>query len=236
MREPSTDWWETFFDDAYVEAWAADGAFESTGEAAAQLIDLLELGAGTRVLDIPCGFGRFAGPLHEAGFEVVGVDGSPDQIRLARERNPGPDYAVGDMREPPPGPFDAVLNLYTSFGYFDDPEEDVRCLRAWHDVLRPGGVLILETMHRDRLAWLWGRDHDPGARRETGVTDWVTGVRHATVEIGGETRPFRMRLYTATELVRMLTDTGFTRIEVLGGLDRAPLDPSTRLAIRAVRG
>lgn len=185
MTETPAEWWRTFFDEAYVDAWAANGAFDSTDEMAAQLIDFLGLPSGSRLLDVPCGFGRFAQPLHDAGYEVVGIDASEEQIRLARQRHPGPTYEVGDMREPGTGPFDAVLNLYSSFGYFDDPEDDVECLAAWYDVLRPGGLLVLETNDRDRLAWLWGRDHDPGTLQETGTTDWSAGVRTARVEIEG---------------------------------------------------
>lgn len=235
MPEDAPDWWQSFFDDAYVEAWETDGAFESTQEEATQLLDFLGVEREALVLDIPCGFGRFSGPLQEAGLRVVGVDSSADQIRLARERNPGPHYVVGDMRQPPPGPYAAVLNLYSSFGYFEDPADDVRCLTAWHGVLRPGGVLVLETMHRDRLVWLWAQGADPGTRRESGVTDWVTGVRTASVHVGGQARQFRVRLYTATELVRTLEHIGFTAIEVFGGLDCSPLNPSKRLAIRAHR-
>lgn len=149
MANRRASWWETFFDEAYVRAWESDGAFQSTDEAVADLLGFLRLEPGAAILDIPCGFGRFAGPLHEAGHDVVGVDASPDQIRLAREHHPGPRYELGDMRDPPPGPFDAVLNLYSSFGYFDDPADDAACLRAWHQVLRPGGTLVLESMHRD---------------------------------------------------------------------------------------
>lgn len=235
MGQSSAPWWRTFFDDAYVDAWAADGAFESTDEVAAQLIDFLDLPSRARVLDIPCGFGRFSQPLHDAGYDVVGVDGSDDQIRLAQQRHPGPTYLVGDMREPPSGPFDAVLNLYSSFGYFDDPADDIRCLSAWYEVLRPGGMLVLETMHRDRLAWLWGQDHDPGTRRETDTTDWTTGVRTASVQIDGQTRTFTVRLYTATDLIRMMREIRFIDIEAFGGLDSSQLDPSKRLAIRARR-
>lgn len=235
MGESSDPWWQTFFDRAYVEAWAADGAFEGTGEVAAQLVDFLGLPAGARVLDVPCGFGRFAGPLHDAGYEVTALDVSSQQIDLARRDNPGPDYLVGDMREPPPGPFDAVLNLYSSFGYFDDPADDAACLAAWHEVLRPGGILVLETMHRDRLAWLWGQDVDPGARGEAGTTDWTTGVRTSTVEIEGQRREFRVRLYTATDLIRMLEEAGFVRVEAFGGFDGSTLDPSRRLTVSAHR-
>jgi SAM-dependent methyltransferase len=230
-----TDWWKGFFDEAYVRAWESDGAFQSTDDAVVDLLSFLQLEPGAAILDIPCGFGRFAGPLHEAGYDVVGVDAAPDQIRLARENHPGPRYVLGDMRAPPAGPFDAVMNLYSSFGYFEDPEDDVNCLRAWYRVLRPGGTLVLESMHRDRLAWLWGQEPDPGTRREAGTTDWKTGVRTSYVQVDGETRMFRLRLYTATDLVGMMAETGFTSIEVYGGLDGSPLDPSTRLAIRARR-
>lgn len=90
VPEDAPDWWQSFFDDAYVEAWETDGAFESTQEEAMQLIEFLGVGREALVLDIPCGFGRFSGPLHQAGLRVVGVDSSADQIRLAQERNPGP--------------------------------------------------------------------------------------------------------------------------------------------------
>lgn len=235
MTASERQWWQTFFDDAYVEAWAADGAFESTGEIADQLIGFIDLPAGARVLDIPCGFGRFAKPLHDAGYDVTAVDASAAQIRLARQDNPGPNYLVGDMREPPAGPFDAVLNLYSSFGYFEDPADDMRCLISWFEVLRPSGLLVVETMHRDRLAWLWGQDSDPGTRRETGTTDWTTGVRTSIVQINGETRAFRVRLYTVTDLVRMMREVGFVQVEAFGGLDASELDPSKRLAVRAFR-
>lgn len=231
-----TPWWQGFFDRAYVDTWEADGAFEGTEEEVDQLVTFLRsLPDGARLLDIPCGFGRFSAPLQDAGFEVTGVDLSEDQIQLARERNPGPTYEVGDMREPPPGPFDAVLNLYSSMGYFEDPADDLAALRAWHDVLAPGGLLVIETMHRDRVAWLWRQDFDPGVRKEEGWTDWATGVRTSTVEVAGEQRQFRIRLYTATDLVRMVTAAGFTEVEVFGGLEEAPLDPSRRLALRARR-
>jgi SAM-dependent methyltransferase len=234
-RAASTEWWAGFFDEAYVDTWAADGVFDATEEQVDQLRALLDLPAGTRILDVPCGFGRFAGPLQAAGHEVVAVDGSAAQLAMAERRHPGPDYRRGDMRTPPDGPFDAVLNLFSSFGYFDDPADDVRCLRAWHDVLCPGGVLVIETMHRDVLAHLWGREHDPGARNELLTTDWVTGQHTSSVELDGQRRVFRMRLYTVTELVRLCRQVGFVDVDVFGGLDRAPFDPTTRLVVRAQR-
>lgn len=234
MGEPE-GWWSGFFDDAYIDVWTEQGAFDSTDESVEQLIDLLGLPAGARVLDIPCGFGRFSGPLQDAGYSVTGVDLSPVQIRRAQEDHPGPDYRIGDMREPPPGPYDAVVNLFSSFGYFDTRDDDMRCLRAWFDVLRPGGQLVMELMHRDRLASAFDPDDQSVSDIETGVTDWVTGVRTSQVEFGEETREFRFRLYTATELIAALEDVGFVEVKAYGDLSGAPLSPATRLVLHALR-
>lgn len=230
------EWWEELFDQDYVDAWTDAGAFDASDEQAAGILRVAGLGRGDRVLDVPCGFGRIAGRLHAQGIDVTGIDVSPIQIRLAEERHPGPSYEVGDMRRPPRGPFDAVVNWYSSFGYFDDPDDDRAALSAWAAVLRPGGTLLLETMHRDRVANLFGSEPvETPSVREVGATDWVTGIRTATVAFRGRERSLRIRLYTATELVSMTRAAGFSSVEVYGGVDQEPLTPSTRLLLVAKR-
>ncbi|MBW3579331.1 MAG: methyltransferase domain-containing protein [Actinobacteria bacterium] len=233
------DWWEDFFDENYVEVWGAAGSFDNTAEQVDAIEQILGLPPGSQILDVACGFGRIAGPLHERGYDVTGLDYSSTQLGLAQERYPGPQYVEGDMREPPQGPFDAVLNIFSSFGYFEERANDMAALAAWHAVLVPGGPLLMELMHRDRLANLFNPDAEPdeqGPIRENGTTDWVTGVRTATAISGDVSKTFRVRLYTATELVRELRSIGFTTVKVMGGLDPgAVFTPRTRLAIRAVK-
>lgn len=230
-----TEWWQDFFDHAYVEAWSAGGAFDRTTEQVQQLVELLALAPGARVLDVPCGFGRMAGPLSERGYDVTGADLSAVQLEIAAERHPGPSYVRADMREPPGAGYDAVLNLFSSFGYFEDRADDIDALRAWFRVLRPGGVLVMELMHRDRVAYLAGQP--PGDLtsevKETGETDWVTGVRTATVTYRDLTKTFRVRLYTATELVELLRELGFGPVAAYGDLTGVPLTPHTRLVLTA---
>lgn len=232
-------WWESMFDEEYVEAWAAAGFFDRSVEQAEAIATLLDLPEGAEVLDVGCGFGRIAGPLQDRGYQVTGIDVSPVQLRLAEERNPGPRYVQRDMREPPSGPYEAIVNVFSSFGYFEHRQEDLAALGAWFQVLRPGGVLLMHLMHRDLLAWAYGQDEAPmnqGPVRETGVTDWVTGTRSATVTYGEVSKTFHVRLYTATELVRELDAIGFGHTEVWGDLDgTTPLTPQTRLVIRAVK-
>ncbi|HEY8338245.1 MAG TPA: class I SAM-dependent methyltransferase [Egibacteraceae bacterium] len=235
-----SQWWEDFFDEDYVRAWTAAGAFEGSDATAAAIADLLAAAPGGEVLDVACGYGRIAGPLQQRGFRVTGIDASADQLRLAAQRNPGPTYLRRDMREPPPGPFDAVLNVFSSFGYFADRSDDRAALRAWQRVLRPGGLLLMELAHRDAVAHLYEGDDqvvETGGVRETGVTDWVSGVRTSTVTDGEMTKTFRVRLYTVTELVAELGAAGFRAVEARGGLGTsAPPTPLTRrLVLLATR-
>lgn len=197
---------------------------------------LLGLQPCAEILDIPCGFGRVAGPLARRGYRVTGIDFSPQQLHLARQRNPGPTYIEADMRRPPAGPFDAAINLFSSFGYFDDRRDDAAALTAWASCLRPGGVLVMELMHRDRLAYLHGQASDnQGGVSETGVTDWVTGERTASVTYGSITKSFRVRLYTVTEMVQLLHQAGFGHVDAYGTLRGGEVSPETRLVLRAVK-
>jgi hypothetical protein len=94
----------------------------------------------------------------------------------------------------------------------------------------------MDLMHRYRVAYLEGQPHgQQGPVREEGITDWVSGVRTATVTYGNITKTFRVRLYTVTEMIRMLSDVGFARVEPFGGLSGAPVSPAQRLTIRAVK-
>lgn len=233
------DWWETFFDEDYVEAWTAAESFERTADQAEAIERILDAPPGAQILDVPCGFGRIAKPLHDRGYRVTGIDASATQLRLAHERNPGPRYLQRDMRRPPAGPYDAVINFFSSFGYFEERSDDIAALEAWFRVLRDSGVLLMELMHRDRVAHLYDPDNKPvehGSIREEGCTEWVTGVRDATVTYGSVSKSFRIRLYTATELVGELKGIGFSTVEVWGDLDGVtPLSPATRMVIRAIR-
>jgi 2-polyprenyl-3-methyl-5-hydroxy-6-metoxy-1,4-benzoquinol methylase len=104
------DWWETFFDEEYVQAWTVAGSFEGTADQVEAIERLLDAPPAAEILDVACGFGRIALPLHDRGYRLTGIDASASQLRLAQERNPGPHYLQRDMRRPPAGPYDAVIN------------------------------------------------------------------------------------------------------------------------------
>ncbi|GAA3041596.1 hypothetical protein GCM10020229_60940 [Kitasatospora albolonga] len=130
-------------------------------------------GAGPRVLDLGCGTGRDAAWLHRtAGREVVGLDSSPAMVEHARTHHPGPEYLLGDMREPGLGErrFDAVLCLDSALLYCHTNADLDALLTAVRAHLAPGGLLVAEMRNG---AYFLGR------------TDLLDAVRTDTVEHQG---------------------------------------------------
>jgi SAM-dependent methyltransferase len=188
----------------------------------ARLLELLGLPAGSRVLDVPCGQGRHAHLLAEAGFDVDGLDYSRELLAIARARGSGSRlrYHRGDMRRLPArwtGRFDAVLNLFTSFGFFVDPADDARVIAGFARVLRPGGVLVWHGGSRDGvmarfLSRDWWETSDGTLIAHERTFDALSGVLHITSTWRGPrtrgSREHRIRLYTASRLAELCAAEG----------------------------
>lgn len=149
-------WFESFFGEDYFEIYRDSFPPERTAAQVDGIVSLLDLDAGARVLDLACGHGRHSIPLSKRGFDVTGYDLSEVFLERARADAEAQGATVrwiqGDMRRLPfEGEFDAVINVFTAFGYFEDPEDDIETLRGIRSALRPGGRFLLETMHRDGL-------------------------------------------------------------------------------------
>jgi SAM-dependent methyltransferase len=128
MREP--DWFQSFFGADYFEIYRDAFPPEGTARDVEGIVARLGLDAGARVLDLACGHGRHAIPLAERGFAVTGYDSSEPFLEQARASAAARGVAVhwlrGDMRALPfAAEFDAAINVFTAFGYFDDPEDDL---------------------------------------------------------------------------------------------------------------
>jgi ubiquinone/menaquinone biosynthesis C-methylase UbiE len=197
---------------------------------------------------VPCGYGRHAIALARAGYRVTGVDRSPTLLAEAQRRagDDGPALVEADYRELPfpDQRFDAALNLFTSLGFYGD-EEDVKALAEIGRVLRPGGRLVIEIMHRDRLVHGfheqdWQRVGEGRLLLEQRAFDAAAGVAQTTqilIDNTGarDSRTFAVRVYTATELVAMLRRAGFDDARCYGDLEGGPFATTTRLVIVARR-
>mmetsp|Transcript_18343 Transcript_18343/g.29481 ORF Transcript_18343/g.29481 Transcript_18343/m.29481 type:complete len:238 (+) Transcript_18343:14510-15223(+) len=230
----------------FVRAAQMRGVYDSTSEDVTALSRLLERQKAKAVLDLPCGFGRISGPLHAAGFDVTGVDLSEDQLAIARSDNPGPTYVRGDFLSPPEGPFDAVLNIYTSFGYSETEEKDKQCLVAWYEILRSGGVLILETLDTVRVAAIDETERhlqraDGVFVRKTGdlvehiYTDPETNIMSISYQLDGQEFTSRTRLYHRDRLIALMHEAGFSKVEVFKNLDLDPVEATSHTVFVATK-
>jgi ubiquinone/menaquinone biosynthesis C-methylase UbiE len=235
-RRPK-EWWESYFDAQYLLEY--EPIFSPARDRAdvARLIELLGLPSGERLLDVPCGQGRHAHLLAEAGFDVTGLDYSRHLLDVARERGTAANlrYVEGDMRALPAkwtGRFAAVLDLFTSFGFFLDPADDVRVVRELARVLRPDGVLIWHGGSRDGvmakfLARDWWKSEDGTMIAHERSFDPLSGIltirSHWSGKRASGEREHRIRLYTATRLAEMCQSAGLIVEEAFDGWSNAPL-------------
>lgn len=143
------DWFTSWFDSPYYHILYKNRDLEEAERFIDQLTSHLSLPPGARIIDIPCGKGRHCLYLNKKGFFVSGADLSRESIHYAQQfSNPTLNFFIHDMRkEFAENEFDAVLNIFTSFGYFDDPEDNQRCVDAFAKALKPGGRLVIDFMN-----------------------------------------------------------------------------------------
>jgi len=145
------DWFARDFDHPlYFDIYRCKEA-EALEEGPA-LAAMLDLPRGSLVLDLPCGWGRLRPALELRGYRVVGGDLSALNLCRHRDEHPG-DLIRMDLRTLPfrSDVADGVFCAFTSWGYFATEEENLRQLREYHRVLRPGGVLLLDLVSRSYL-------------------------------------------------------------------------------------
>ena len=204
---------------------------------------MLHLRKGHRVLDCPCGLGRIARELARLGLDVTGVDLTDCYVRRARRRAARQGLAIrfvqGDMRRIPfQKEFHAVVNWFSSFGYFDDAG-NLAAARAAYRALRPGGQFLIELMNKSwvRNHWRPRGDDTIGSVRIRNRARWngrTSRVHDTWTLVRGqvrETHSFTMRLYSAPELRRLLARAGFRDIRVLA---RPKLGRMTRHSRRMI--
>lgn len=245
MDRAAADW----FDDESL--WAEtfdymfpDSSFESAREQVDDLIELTGVQQGA-LLDLGCGPGRHSVPFAVRGFQVTGVDITPFLMEKARAYADREGVEIELVRQDMrrfirPGAFDLALSMLTSFGYFDDPEENLQVLRNVHASLKPGGVFVFDTYGKEILAGIFeetGSKELPDGtlivQRRHVIADW-SQMENEWLHIKDEqVRRLRLRhwIYSGREFRDMLAAAGFAEIRLCGDLDGSPYD---RKAVRLI--
>ncbi len=234
--EADDEWYERWFGEEYLRLYGHRDEVEAARAVALVLAHRGRAGSG-RALDLACGAGRHLRELERRGMRAFGLDLSFPL--LVRARAEGLAVVRGDMRELPfaDGSFSLVTSFFTSFGYFDDPDDDERVLEEVRRILEPGGCFALDFMNAGRVrAELRPRDvREMEGRKIVETRRLVEGGRVVEKEIrihspgGPEPVPFheRVRLYESDDLLRLFSRHGFRATDCFGNYDGAPLAPDS---------
>ncbi len=243
MAEPDT---REFFRGDYQLAYTETLARQDADAQARFIAERLALRQGEAVLDTVCGHGRHAIRLAQMGFRVTGADRSDVEIARAKEaaRREGVEvrFVECDMRELPfADEFDAGYNFFTSFGYFEDEEENLRALRAFRRALKRGGRFLIETVNplwiADRYSQRdWTRGPDGTVVLFEHTWDLIAGLQRNSMTLiapdgARRTHAYVVRMYTPDALRAAFEGCGFRVREGFGGLDGAALGPGSRRII-----
>ena len=244
----SEAWYVRAFGELYPLVYVHRDDAEARAEVT-QLAGVMGLAAGDRVLDIACGAGRHLEALVGLGCDAVGVDLSGSLLGEAAERAALRGRLVrADIRALPfVGYFDAAVNLFTSFGYFENDEENAGALREMVGVLKPGGRIAMDLVNPAVLV----REFVPHTRNER---DGLVIEQHRAfdgtrvtkrIEISDAGRPDEpshvihesVRIYRPDELLGLADRAGLVRARLVGGFDGCGFgEDSRRMILLAERG
>ena len=256
-----TPWYVQFFKGDYLRIYGHTLQQDRTDLETQFAIHALGLEPHHSVLDLCCGQGRHSIALAKTGLDVTGVDLSEEMLAIARstaaqitfaparggnaEGKGGLQFQQADMRRLPnefSGKFDAVINMFSSFGYLETEEDDQQALHQIASCLKPGGKVLMDLLNRE---WViinneetdWHRHDDGRIVLERRQLDLQTSTNHLTyTEIlpdgsRNEMSGLHMRLYSLTELTKMLAAAGLNLEHVHGGFRGEVYSVDTRRMI-----
>jgi SAM-dependent methyltransferase len=243
-----TPWYGPLFGEDYLRHFRSPA--ERTAHEVEQIVQRLALPPGSRILDLCCGYGRHTIPLAQHGYEMTGQDLSEALLQQARTdaaaQGVQAQWVHSDMRQIPfEEEFDAVINIWTSFGYLENEAEDQKVFHQVHKALKTGGLFLIDFINREcyvrqsrphRITW-----HEDGVLDlEECYFDLLTSrgnVRRTIIDPNGRRTELRwsVRWYTLTELVAMLAAAGLQVQSYLGGLDGSDLTLDSRRLVLVSR-
>jgi SAM-dependent methyltransferase len=222
--------------------------FAAAAEDVRKIVKLTGVRRGT-VLDLCCGPGRHSVALAKRGFQVTGVDRTRFFLSKARRRarvaRARVEFVESDMRDfVRPDTYRLAINLFTSFGYFDNKNDDQLVLRNVFASLQRGGVFVVDVMGKERLARILSATTSERLADGTLLVqtheifdDW-TRIRNEWILLkGNRARRFKFHytVYSGQELKDLLRQAGFAEVKLYGGLDGQPYGSDSQRLVAVAR-
>jgi SAM-dependent methyltransferase len=247
MGSQGSAWYVDFFRSDYLNVYGHIFTEERAEKESAFVARALGLQPGASVLDLCCGQGRHSIQLAKRGLRVTALDLNAEYLELARKAAESGKVAIetvtADMREIPfANKFDAIVNMYSSFGYLESEAEDLKVLESAAKALKAGGRLLLDMLNREwaidnyiQNDWHTGADGTLYVeRRDLDLATSRMHVHFIVVDPNGgrhESIGHIIRLYTLTEMTRLLERVGLRVTSVFGGFEGEQYGIGTRRMI-----
>ncbi len=224
------------------------GRWDMAPQEVEHVISLLQIKQGAQVLDLCCGVGRHSIELARRGFKVTGVDVTPHYLKKARQKAKKAKLNItfikDDMRRfHRRNTYNAVINLFGSFGYFEDQRDDYRVAKNIYSSLKKNGTFIIELMGKEVLARIFQKrdwyeiDNTIVLEERQTDNDWRRIESRWVILTGRKRKEFTisLRLYSAVELSALLKSAGFRKTNVYGDLTGAPYDQTAKRLVVVAR-
>ena len=219
----SENWFSTWFDTPYYHILYKNRNDEEAQGFMDNITNYLNMPENGTILDLACGKGRHSIYLNQLGYQVTGVDLSENSIAIAQESsNETLQFKTHDMREPMNETFDAVFNLFTSFGYFDTHEDNIKTLKAIKESINEYGFGVIDFFNADFII-------ENLVAEETKEIDGITFhikrsvenkkiIKEIRFKDKGESFFFteKVSAFTLTDFEEMMEEAGIYLLEIFG--------------------
>ncbi|WP_353170590.1 class I SAM-dependent methyltransferase [Flavobacterium sp.] len=219
----SENWFSTWFDSPYYHILYKNRNEEEAQVFMDNVTHYLNMPENGTILDLACGKGRHSIYLNKLGYNVTGVDLSENSISIANESsNESLRFKTQDMREPMNETYDAVFNLFTSFGYFDTYEDNIKTLKAIKDSINEYGFGVIDFFNSDFII-------ENLVAEETKEIDGITFnikrfvenkkiIKEIRFEDKGESFFFteKVSAFTLSDFESMMEEAGIYLLEIFG--------------------
>lgn len=229
----NTDWYTGWFHSTYYKILYRDRNEEEAESFVEALINYLAPPPGCKMLDIACGEGRYALQLAQHGYDVTGIDISQAGIENAKALSEGClHFYVHDMRTPFCGnKYDYAFNFFTSFGYFEDANDNCRAANAFAECLKEGGILIVDYLNSTLTAQqlvpsetIARGDYTFEIQRSISAGSIIKNIRFTDMDGKPHHYAERVNLYTLDDFRRIFADAGLTLTATFGNYSLEPFD------------
>ena len=228
------DWFKDWFNTPYYHTLYKHRNDDDAQFFMRNITSFLNFPKNTHILDLPCGKGRHAIYLNSLGYRVTGGDLSENSIKAAqRFSNEKLSFKVHDMRKPFRNSYDAVFNLFTSFGYFEDDAEDISILQNIKNALTENGVFVFDFLNAKKVA-------STLVKKETKTIDGITFnisrelknkfiIKNISFFAEGKEHSFteQIKYLDLTKITSYLNEVGFKVTNVFGSYALDSFDENT---------